>query len=396
MKILMITPYLPYPLFSGGQIRSYNLLKNLSPKHEITLFSFIRRDEEKKYIDELLKFCSRVEVFKRRPAWSLTNILFAGASLYPFLVAIYYSRRLRRKIAQELTQNKYDLIHAETFYVMPNIPKTSVPRLLVEQTIEYLVYQHFVEEFKPFFLKPLLYFDVAKIKFWEKHFWRGADRVIAMSEADKTVMEKDVPSLRVDIVPNGVDAAVFARIRPEEHPIPTVLFVGNFRWLQNREAALLLVKGIWPKIKKNLGKARLWIVGRNPTQDIKNLARNDILVDESVENIEQAYKKADLLLAPLLGGGGTRFKILEAMASGLPVVTTPMGIEGITARDGQEVLIAQTPAELARAALRLLRDKPLAQEISGAARNLVCRKYGWQDIAQSLDRIYQEVGGEEH
>ncbi len=392
----MITPYLPYPLFSGGQIRSYNLLKNLAQKHEITLFSFIRRDEEKKYIDELLKFCSRVEVFKRRPAWSLTNILFAGGSLYPFLVAIYYSRKLRRKIAQELAQNKYDLIHAETFYVMPNIPHTDVPKLLVEQTIEYLVYQHFVQEFQFFPLKPLLYFDVFKIKFWEKHFWQGADRVIAMSEADKSVMEKDVPGLRVDIVPNGVDAAVFARVKPEEHLVPTVLFVGNFRWLQNREAVLLLVNEIWPKIKEKIGRARLWIVGRNPTETIKNLAQEDIFVDESVENIEEAYKRADLLLAPLLGGGGTRFKILEAMASGLPVVTTPVGIEGITARDGQEVLIAQTPAELAQAALRFLRDKPLAEKISGAARNLICRQYGWQGIAQSLDRIYQEVGGGKH
>ncbi len=392
----MITPYLPYPLFSGGQIRSYNLLKNLAQKHEITLFSFIRRDEEKEYVNELLKFCSRVEVFKRRPAWSLTNILFAGGSLYPFLVAIYYSRKLRSKITQELTQNKYDLIHAETFYVMPNIPQTLVPRLLVEQTIEYLVYQHFVENFQFFPLKPLLYFDVAKIKFWEKHFWRGADRVIAMSEADKAVMEKDVPGLKVDIVPNGVDASVFTQVVPEKHNVPTVLFVGNFRWLQNREAVLLLVKEIWPKIKEKVGNARLWIVGRNPTQTIKNLAGSDILVDETVENIEQAYKKADLLLAPLLGGGGTRFKILEAMASGLPVVTTQVGIEGINARDGKEVLIARSSDELAEAAVRLLENRELAESLSRAARTLVCQKYDWQGIAQRLDRIYQEVGGGKH
>lgn len=393
MKILMITPYLPYPLFSGGQIRSYNLLKNLAQKHEITLFSFIRRDEEKEYVNELLKFCSRVEVFKRRPAWSLTNIFFAGCSLYPFLVAIYYSRKLRSKIAQELSEHKYDLIHAETFYVMPNIPKTQVPRILVEQTIEYLVYQHFVENFSFMPLKPLLYFDVAKIKFWEEHFWRGADRVIAMSEADKNVMEREVPGLKVDIVPNGVDAAAFTQVQPESHPTPTVLFVGNFRWLQNREAVLLLVKEIWPKIKEKVANARLWIVGRNPTQEIKNLGTSDVLVDESVENIEQAYKKADLLLAPLLGGGGTRFKILEAMASGLPVVTTQVGIEGINAGDKKEVLIAKSPSELAEAAVQLLRDKSLSRKLSEAARTLVCQKYDWQDIGQSLDKIYKEVGG---
>src|SRR3990167_1058896 len=121
MKVLMITPYLPYPLYSGGQIRSYNLLKALE------------------------KFCKKIEVFKRRKAWSVVNILVSGFSFYPFLVAIYYSLSLRKRIKEELFQNKYDLIHAETFYVMPNIPPSKGPILLVEQTIEYLVYEHFLE-----------------------------------------------------------------------------------------------------------------------------------------------------------------------------------------------------------------------------------------------------------
>src|SRR3989344_1973830 len=149
MKVLMITPYLPYPLFSGGQIRTYHLLKYLAKKHDITLFSFIRNDRERQSVAHLRQFCKKVVVFKRRRAWSLVNILFAAFSFFPFLVAIYYSIGLRRAIRQELAQRKYDLIHAETFYVMPNIPKTTVPILLVEQTIEFQVYQHFVEKSAP-------------------------------------------------------------------------------------------------------------------------------------------------------------------------------------------------------------------------------------------------------
>src|SRR3989338_10145678 len=102
MKILMLTPYLPYPLLSGGQIRTYNLLKNLSLKHDITLFSFIRRDDERKYIPELKKYCRTVKVFRRRPAWDLRNILLACLTSYPFLVAIYLSRRLRTAVEAEL------------------------------------------------------------------------------------------------------------------------------------------------------------------------------------------------------------------------------------------------------------------------------------------------------
>src|SRR4030065_2236280 len=205
MKVLMITPYLPYPLYSGGQIRSYNLLKNLAKSHEITLFAFVK-EVVPDHIRELEKFCKKIEVFKRRKAWSVVNILVSGFSFYPFLVAIYYSLSLRKRIKEELFQHKYDLIHAETFYVMPNIPQTRVPILLVEQTIEYLVYKHYVEEQAPKILAPLLKIDVMKLKYWETYFWKHAKKVVAMSDSDRNQMKKLCPGLSIDIVPNGIDA----------------------------------------------------------------------------------------------------------------------------------------------------------------------------------------------
>ena len=131
MKILMITPYLPYPLVSGGQIRTYNLLKNLATKHQITLASFIREPQEEKYLKELEPYCQKVIIFRRRKAWSPINILLAGFTFYPFLVSIYFSPFVKRRIQQELEDEKYDLIHAETFYVMPNIPQTKNMGILV-------------------------------------------------------------------------------------------------------------------------------------------------------------------------------------------------------------------------------------------------------------------------
>src|SRR3989344_9460576 len=124
MKILMITPYFPYPLVSGGQIRTYNLVKNLSNKHKITLASFIRSENERKYLDKLRPFCQKIIIFKRRKAWSPINLFLSAITPYPFLVSIYFDPFVKNKIRQELKFNKYDLIHAETFYVMPNIPQT--------------------------------------------------------------------------------------------------------------------------------------------------------------------------------------------------------------------------------------------------------------------------------
>src|SRR5258706_11174579 len=114
MNILMLTPYLPYPLVSGGQIRTYNLLKNLHTKHKITLFAYIRREEERQYIAKLRPYCHSIRVFKRRPVWSLLNIVGSQFSLNPLLVTMYRSRELEEAIKQELAKGSYDLIHAET------------------------------------------------------------------------------------------------------------------------------------------------------------------------------------------------------------------------------------------------------------------------------------------
>ena len=116
MKILMLTPYLPFPPSSGGQVRSYNLIKNLAQKHEITLFSLIKKEEEKKYVLELEKYCKKVKVFKRSPRpWTLRNILKTGFSSYPFLVIRNSSDEEKEALINELNDNRFDLIHAETF-----------------------------------------------------------------------------------------------------------------------------------------------------------------------------------------------------------------------------------------------------------------------------------------
>ncbi|MBI4039590.1 glycosyltransferase [Candidatus Daviesbacteria bacterium] len=391
MKILMITPYLPYPLVSGGQIRTYNLLKKLKDRHEITLFAFIRRQEERQHVSQLSKFCHKIVLVERRPAWSFFNISIAGFSPFPFIIAIYYSRTVKKLLTQELKERAYDLIHAETFYTMPNLPRSTVPILLVEQTIEFLVYQHFVEELKIFFLKPLLYLDVLKIKLWEKYFWQKASRVVAMSQADQEIMKQTSPGLQVDIVPNGVDIEFFSSQHKEEESPPMILFVGNFSWLQNREAAVVLVKEVWPYIKKEIPEAKIWIVGRNPSDSIKKLASDSVIVDESQEDIRQAYRRASILVAPIKGGGGTRYKILEAMASRLPVITTSIGIEGLDAKDGREVIIRDDAKLIAQATVELLKDRTKYQQIADSAHLFVAQKYNWSNIANKLDRIYQEV-----
>jgi glycosyltransferase involved in cell wall biosynthesis len=397
MKILMLTPYLPYPPSSGGQVRSYNLLKYLGTNHEITLFSLIKYEQEKKYIPKIKKFCRKVRVFKRpEKPWSLRNILKTGFSFYPFLVVRNLSSEEKGVVKEELSKDRYDLIHAETFYVMPHIPQTTVPILLVEQTIEYQVYQHYAHTAKNLLLKPFLFMDVVKIKFWETRFWRKASKVIAVSEADKKKMLSLIPTLDVGVVPNGAGEDLLSLWEKRGlRKKPIIFFQANFLWLQNTEAAMVLAQKVFPLIKKKIPQAVCWIVGQAAGEKIGWVASKDIVVRNldvsDIEGVRKAYRQATVFVAPLAGPGGTRLKILGAMAAGVPVVTTSVGIEGIGAQDRRQILIGNNPEQLAKAAVQLIKDKKLSKDIIWSARKLVEKKYTYKTIASVLDKFYQEV-----
>lgn len=391
----MLTPYLPYPLLSGGQIRTYNLLKNLKTKHEITLFAYIRKDSERAYIKELEKYCYKVRVFKRRPAWDIRNILFAAVSSYPFLVSIYRSRFFSQEIQKELDQGKYDLIHAETFYMMPNIPKTTIPTILAEQTIEYDAYLQYTKNAKILPAKPFMYLDVAKIKKWETHYWRTASRLITMSNEDKTAVAKHLNKpVPIDVVANGVDTDFFHDAQKSRLPKdPTVLFVGTFKWLPNIDAVEFLVEKVWPLVKVKLPNAKLKIVGFSPSPKILAYAQDpSITVDGGVKDIRDAYATAHVLLAPIRSGKGTRYKILEAMATGTPIVATNLAVEGIGIEHGTHALMADQPQQLAALTVKTLTDDKLRDQLSRNSFKLVNQKFNWKAISQDLDSVYSKVG----
>lgn len=389
----MLTPYLPYPPSSGGQIRSYNLIKQLSKKHEITLYSLIKYEDEEKYVAELQKYCKSVKIFRRpQKPWTPTNIFRTAVSPYPFLVIRNYSSEEKNDLTETLKKENFDLIHAETFYVSPHIPKTDIPMVLIDQTIEFQVYQHYVQTFKWFFLKPMLLIDVLKIKYWETYFWKKAKKVVAVSESDAKKMRQLVPGLNVSVVPNGVGEDLMDDI--PTHFSKTILFMGNYAWLQNIEAAGILAKEVFPLIKNKVLDAKLIIAGQY-TEKIAELESEDIeLINLSIDDIngvKKAYQESGILVAPLYGPGGTRLKILGAMAAKLPVVTTNVGIEGIEAINGTHALYGEDPKSLAVLAIKLLTDKKLYTDIANNARKLVEEKYSYSAVADELDSIYQEV-----
>jgi polysaccharide biosynthesis protein PslH len=395
MKILMLTPYLPYPLLSGGQIRSYNLLLKLAKNHKVTLYSLIKDDSERKYIPELEKYCHKVRVFKRsNKPFTLRNIFKTAFSSYPFLVMRNHVPETIVAVKNELDTEKYDLIHAETFYMMPHIPPTKVPTILAEQTIEYLGYESFEKNFKWLLLKPFLKYDIVKIKRWEKFYWNNCTKLIVMSQDDKQYISKYVadPS-KIEVVSNGVNAKWFADKEKKLPADPTILSVGTFKWLPNVEAVEFLVKKVWPLIKLKIPEARLWIVGNAPTKAVYKYQDQDhsIIVTGGIPDIRDAFNEAHVLVAPVFSGKGTRYKILEAMASQTPIVASDIAVEGLNLTKGVHVLTANTATKMADQVVKLLQDPDLQHQLAINGKAFVCQNYDWEKISQKLDNIYKQI-----
>lgn len=394
MKILMLTPYLPYPPSIGGQLRSYHLIKRLSKNHEITLVCFTREYNSSQQIDHMKKYCKDVIIFKRGKTWTFPNILRTGFSLYPFLVMIYFSPEIKDKLEEIIQNGNFDLIHAETFYVLPFLPKTSLPTVLVEQTIMSRVFRHYVDHEARWWLRPLLLIDVAKISFWERYYWQRADSLVAVSEEDAALMRAKTSGVDVKVVPNGVGED-FDSLKPILHYNHKILYQGNYKWMQNWEAAHILATKTFPIIKKEISDAQLIINGQFPTNDLKKLASKDILIQEHADAdskaVVEAYSKAGILVAPIYGPGGTRLKILAAMKSMIPVVTTPLGAEGYGAIDGESIVVGTTPEDIAQKTIHVLKNKDLYTKIAKAARKIVDTHFSWDPIAQKLESIYEEI-----
>lgn len=395
MKILMLTPYFPYPPHSGGQTRSYNLIKHLGEKHEITLFSLIKDESERQFIGEMEKYCKKVKVFTRPPKpWTFKNVLRTAFSSYPFLVVRNFSDEEKRAVAQDLENEKYDLIHAENFYTMPYIPQTQIPVVLIEQTIFYQVYKHYVETLPwyLYWLAPIMMIDVWKLKYWETLFLRTADYTAAVSEDDRKHIKQMTKRDKIHIVPNGVDYERFSNPAYAKNKVPTVLFgLADFHWMQNKEGVQILMTSVWPKIKSKVANARLWIAGKIAPQVLSQyLSEKDVTIEE-IKDSREAYQKSWVLVAPMKSGGGSRTKFFEAMASGLPIVTTSQGIEGIEAENNKDVIISDNLNKLADEAVKLLQSQKLRETMGKRAQELVESEYTWKASSKQLDKLYEEA-----
>jgi polysaccharide biosynthesis protein PslH len=391
MKILFVSAVTPFPLYSGGQIRIYNLLRNLSKIHEITLFTFIRNESERIYSRQL-NFVHQVEMFYRGSGKRLKYISKSVVGKYPLLLTTYDNSLMYQTIKQSLTQTKYDLVHIEPFYVYPVLPKLEIPLVVAEHNVEYEVYGNYAKASQFLPKKILIGLEAKRMEVWEKSILAKANQIIAVSEDDQRKIVRFSGNTNISVVPNGIDPNFFKfNQKSFSGKTKKFMFVGDFKWLPNRELFKRLLTEIWPGIKKVLPDATLHIIGRNIPNDNGELKLNDISLVENVTDIREAYREYDVMLAPVAVPGGSKYKILEAMASGLAVVTSQQGAAGINVVDKKHMIIAKSPSDYAKIASSIYNDSGEWRQICVNARKLVESENSWDKIAPMMTKVWEKA-----
>lgn len=391
MNVLVVSAVLPYPLQSGGQVRLYHLLRELSKNHSIFLLSFIREEEEKKYKKDL-PFCKYIELVYRGRAKEPRYLLKAILGQNPWLYATYDNLAMRKLIEESVATYAIDLVHLEPGYVAPSVPTVSVPLVVSEHNIEHKIYQGYKNRFEKVpLLSSVMQRDIEKLKHAEMNVWKRASEIIAVSSDDALFIKKRV-SCPVTIVPNGVDLSEFRFVPQKTFQRSFAgLFVGDFRWVQNRDAIEYLIHDIWPVVSQAYQEATLTIVGRELPQVIAENLPPQCRYIPWAEDIHRYYESSHVLLAPIRVGGGTKYKILEAMASGCPIITTEKGVEGLTIHSKNEIFIAQTLEDWVKHIDFLLENGTKRMEMLKRARTEIEKTHSWDVIAKIQDSVWNHV-----
>jgi len=283
---------------------------------------------------------------------------------------------------------------------MPNIPKTRVPIVLVDVTIEYAIYQHFVQSLQGLsrLIAPLLMIDVLKLKYWETHYWKNTHTVVMFSPDDQKHAETLTGRKDIKVFQDGVDPEHFKLPQKSaKTPNPSILFgVSNMKWMQNRESVELILNYYWPKIAAKSPHTQLYIVGRHAPDFYGKYQSDNIIVTEAdaeggPKDPQYYYERCWLLLAPMASGGGTRNKFLEGMTFGLPVITTPEGGMGNIEIKNYRHAIVCPGNQIVKNVFKLITHTQYRNRIGQNARKLIKDRYSFDHCVDDLNKIYEQI-----
>jgi sugar transferase (PEP-CTERM/EpsH1 system associated) len=403
MKLLWLSHLLPFPPKGGVVQRSYNLIRETSREHDVLLCAFNQKawlaDEAalEAARREFSRFCSYVQVFElpsEKSRWTWYRLL-ARSFLGPESYTVNWTKspQMQEEVYRLIRGTPIDLVHCDTLGLAEYVKDLGhMPKVLNHHNIEsHMMLRRATNEANV--LKKLYFsLEAVKLRRYERKKCRLFDLNLTVSQLDRERLIARDRTLNVAVIPNGVDTNYFL---PHTNKVirHNLVFAARMNAYTNEDAVLWFLSDIWPTIKKAVPDVSLTLAGRNPTLKMRRLAANDpgVLLTGYVDDIRPLVGQAEIYVCPMRDGGGTKLKMLDAMAMGKPIVCTSLAAEGLDIVSGEHVLVADSPRAFADGVLNLFRDEALKSKLACRGREVVERLYAWPSIGRTLNRGFGDV-----
>jgi polysaccharide biosynthesis protein PslH len=400
MQILLLTQVLPYPPDSGPKVKTYHLLRHLAAHHEVTLVSLVRSPAEVARAQELRDLCAEVHTVplhrsRLRDAYYLARSLLRGES---FIISRDHSAELHALLAKITAQRSFDIIHADQL----NMAQFAVglpagARILDEHNAVWTIVRRMADQSHNLFRRIFLDIEACRLRRYEAEICARFDGILAVSVPDRyalelAAVEAGVSLPPIAIIPIAVDARTDPPVHRESLP-KTILSIATMFWPPNVDGVLWFAREVYPLVRQAVPDVRFAIVGARPPPSVTRLTEDDpsIEVTGYVDDPQPYLERSAALIVPVRAGGGMRVKILEALARGMPVVSTTIGYEGIDLTPGNELLVGDTPAAFAAALISLLNDPALGCRLAAAGRRVAENVYDWRVVNPQVDALYKRA-----
>jgi len=399
MRILMLSPYIPWPLNGGPPIRIYYVLRELVRLgHEVVLLA--GHDGPPLPATHPLRTLCREIVTYQPPESSRSGVPFVSAlrslaSPLPYVAAKFSAPGMQGIVQRLAEKHEFDLIWAHfalmAYAVPPELCRT-MPLVLDEHESEGLLWRQYLRH-GSLAKRAFAVVNLIKLPAFQKRIMSRVAAVLSNSEREADFTRRYAPpGVQVWAVPNGVDTEVFAPAQTDGNKKNVILLCSGLTVYRNRAAALWFARRMFPQTRREVPDAEFWIVGSNPNREIWRLAETPgIHVTGTVEDVRPYYAMAKVAVAPYHYGEGTKIKVVEAMACGTPLVSTSIGCQGLEVIDGKHLLIADDETDFSHRAIELLRDPQRAQTLAAAARGLAVEKYSWERLISNLEPKLEDL-----
>jgi glycosyltransferase involved in cell wall biosynthesis len=399
MRILWVKVGGLWPPNTGGRLRSLNILSELAREHEVSVLTTHLPGEDPQELKRQLGHCKRVDSFPfaapkfRDPRFPL---VLARSWLSAMPVDVYKHRvpALHREVGRRLAAGEVDLCIADFVFAAPNVPfDTAVPVVFFAHNVEYQILKRLAWAQKGFLSRTLLGIEWRKMRRYEAMVCQQARLTVAVSPQDRDMLMAEAGGAVIHDVSTGVDVDYFKANGTAEDPAELV-FTGSMDWHPNEDAIRHFIDEILPHIHREMPRAKLTVVGRNPSGSLRRSAEQaGVRVTGTVDDVRPYIDAAAVFVVPLRIGGGTRLKVFEALSMGKAVVSTGVGVEGLPLAPGEHYLKADDPQAFASAVVSLLRDPVRRHALGKAGQRLTRERYAWPKVAREFGSYCESARG---